>query len=63
MKKRNVRQISREALSNIRMTTGGEKRIDAVILDGTVRRWVGIGWVDEGPPTPRQLRTLPTVKD
>lgn len=53
--------VKRRDLGNIAMVAGNEKRIQAVILDGTVRRWVGIGWVDEGKPTQRQLKTIPTV--
>lgn len=55
--------VSRRDLETIPMVAGNEKRISAVILDGTVRRWVGIGWVDEGKPTPSQRRILPRVVD
>ena len=58
MKRKTIR---RRELSTIAMTTGNEKRISKVILDGTVRNWVGFGWVDEGKPTAVQKRTLPTV--
>lgn len=53
--------VKRADLATIRMTTGGEKRHPMVILDGTVRHWVGIGWVDEGEPSAEQARTLPLV--
>ena len=55
--------IPRSALSNLRMAAGNERRIRAVIMDGHVHRWVGIGWVDEGEPMPAQLRRLPVVED
>lgn len=53
-----MKTIKRSALQNIRMTAGGEKRIKKVILDGTVREWVGIGWIDCGAPTSQQKRVL-----
>lgn len=49
-----MKTVKRSMLQNIRMTTGGEKRIKKVILDGTVREWVGIGWIDCGVPTTQQ---------
>lgn len=53
--------VKRADLAAIRMTTGGEKRHPMVILDGTVRHWVGFAWVDEGAPSEEQARTLPLV--
>lgn len=53
--------IKRSALSSTKMTTGGEDKIRAVILDGIVMRWVGIGWVDEGKPTAKQRASLPVA--
>lgn len=63
MNPRRSRTVKRSELSTFAMLTGNEKRISAVILDGTVRKWVGIGWVDEGKPTKEQKRTLPVVVD
>lgn len=53
-----MKTVKRSLLSNIRMTTGGEKKIKKVILDGTVREWVGIGWIDCGAPTLQQKLNL-----
>lgn len=55
--------VKRSELSTIKMTTGGEKRISKVILDGNVRQWVGIGWVDEGPATEADKLKYPRVLD
>lgn len=56
-------KIKRSELSNLRMVAGNENKYDKVIIDGVVKQWVGIGWVDEGKPTPKQLKTLPIVED
>jgi hypothetical protein len=61
--KRAPRPIKRSELSTIKMTTGGEDRISKVILDGNVRQWVGIGWVDEGPATDADKLKYPRVLD
>jgi hypothetical protein len=44
------------------MTTGGEDRISKVILDGVVKEWVGIGWIDLEPATPEDYLKIPEVK-
>jgi hypothetical protein len=33
-----------------RMAGGNERKFGRVIMQGKVHQWVGIGWVDEGPP-------------
>jgi hypothetical protein len=55
--------INRAALDNVAMVSGREKEISLVIDGGTVRRWVGFGWVDEGAPTEEQWASLPRVVD
>jgi len=61
--KQKQKTVKRSQLTNCAMISGGEKKISRVILDGTVRNWVGIGWVDEGKPTTQQQKELPTVID
>lgn len=52
-------------MSTMSMVAGGEKYLakfsNRVILDGTVRLWVGFGWVNEGPPTADQVTKIPHV--
>lgn len=55
--------IKRSKLSKLSMVAGGEKTASKIILNGTVRQWVGFGWVDEGKPTKHQSKTLPHVVD
>lgn len=55
--------VKRAMLSSLAMTSGNEKRIHSVILDGTVRDWVGFGWIDRGKPTAAQKKVLPVVVD
>ena len=56
------RLIEPEQLSNVAMVSGLEGKITEVIdFVPVVKRWVGIGWVDEGEPTAYQIRTLPVV--
>jgi len=55
--------VRRRDLTTLAMVAGNEKQITAVILDGTVRRWVGFGWIDEGKPTAHQVKQLPVVVD
>lgn len=55
--------IKRSKLSNLSMVASGEKSISKVIIDGTVKQWAGVGWVNEGKPTKHQTETLPHVVD
>lgn len=48
-------------LKTIRMVAGNENIYEQVIHGDVVKRWVGIGWVDEGAPTKAQRAKLPTV--
>lgn len=48
-------------LSTLRMVAGGEKTHDTVVVDGVRKKWVGIGWVDEGPATKEDIETLPVT--
>lgn len=44
------------------MVAGGEKRISQVILNGKVKEWVGIGWIDMRDATPEDYRKIREVK-
>lgn len=58
-----MKTISRDEISTVKMTAGGEKRVHKVIDGDDVYLWVGIGWVKEGPPTRHQKRHLHHVVD
>jgi len=38
--------LARRDVTNIAMTAGNENKISQIILDGVVKEWVGIGWID-----------------
>jgi hypothetical protein len=40
--------VTREELTNIQMGDGADKPTQ-VILDGTLKLYVGIGWIDQRP--------------
>jgi hypothetical protein len=52
------RTVNFAELSTLRMVSGTERRIKKVISQNKVMEWVGIGWVDCGPPTRSQRRRL-----
>ena len=53
--------VSRAELSNLKMTCGNEKKYSRVIIDGEVRNWVGIGWVNEGPARAEDYKRYPVA--
>lgn len=53
--------LKRSQVTNIAMTTGGEKRISKVILDGVVKEWVGIGWIDLREASAEDYLKIPEV--
>ena len=55
--------VKRSELSTLRMTTGNEKLYTQVI-DGTqLKRWVGIGWIDERAVTASDYCKYPLVRE
>lgn len=58
-----VQTVTRKQLSTISMVNGNEHKFSVVIMDGQVKEWVGIGWIDVGPPTEDQKVSLPHVID
>lgn len=59
----NQQTITRAELTNLRMVVGNEKKYSVVIIDGVVKEWVGIGWIEIRKPTEEDLKTLPVVED
>jgi hypothetical protein len=55
--------ITRSELSNLRMVAGNEKKYDIVIINGMVREWVGIGWIDLRVADAKDHKAFPTVVD
>lgn len=55
--------IKRSELTNLRMVAGNEKKYSVVIIDGVVKEWVGIGWIEIREPTEEDRKTLSTVVD
>lgn len=56
-----MKTVKAEKLSNIAMTTGGEKKFTHVIDNGTLKHWVGIGWISLRKATAKDKKTYPTV--
>ena len=48
-------------LSKLRMVAGNEKIYDAVIDEGVLKEWVGIGWIDIGPAAEEDYEKYPVV--
>jgi hypothetical protein len=56
-----MKTVKRRELGNDRMIRGNEKKFDTVILDGNVKKWVGIGWICHGKATAEDQNKYPTV--
>jgi hypothetical protein len=53
-----MKTVKRSELSNMKMVAGNEKKYDAVIVDGVVKEWVGIGWIEtDAKPDPKKYPT------
>lgn len=54
-------KVKRSELTNLRMVAGNDRKYDKVIIDGRVKEWVGIGWIDLGVPSDADRLLLPEV--
>jgi len=56
-----MKTVKLSELTNIRMAAGNEKKYSKIIIDGKVKEWVAIGWmdIDEKP----DKRKYPVVVD
>ena len=54
-------RVKRSELQNLRMVVGNERKYRKVIIDGRVKEWVGIGWIDLGVPSDADQLLLPEV--
>lgn len=57
-----MKTVHASKLSNIAMTTGGEKRYSKVIDGDVLKEWVGIGWIDVRNATKADRSKYPMVK-
>lgn len=48
-------------LSTLMMGSGGKDKPNLVIQDGIIKRYVGIGWIDEGNATKEDYKKIPKV--
>lgn len=63
MAKRRIKYISAHECSTIKMVAGNEKKFSVVIdMVPTVKRWVGMGWVNEREADADDLLRYPVVK-
>jgi len=49
-------------LSKFKMVGGNEKKYKAVIDDGILKEWVGIGWIDLREATEKDSEKFPVVQ-
>lgn len=54
--------VSYEDVSTLKMTSGNEKKISKVILNGNIEEWVGIGWVTLQEAEENDYYLYPEVK-
>ena len=57
-----MKTIHVSRLSTFAMAAGGEKRVSAVIDNGELKEWVGIGWVTVREATEEDRKKFPTVR-
>lgn len=55
------KEIKASELSIIRMVAGNERKYQAVIEDGKVKEWVGIGWITVRDASEEDYETIPKV--
>ncbi len=55
--------VKRRELRTLSMVEGNEKKYDVVIDGDRRKRWVGFGWVDEGPANDKDYARYPVVED
>lgn len=55
--------VLRSELTNLRMVAGNEKKYKRIVLDGSLKEWVGIDWVRIRTASERDKKVYPTVVD
>lgn len=56
-----MKTVHARELSSLKMAAGNEKKFPRVVLDGDVRDWVGIGWINSGKAQSPRDDKLPRV--
>ena len=50
--------VSRGELTSHKMAAGNEAKYSKVVLNGILKEWVGIGWIDHDPPVFEDIHDL-----
>jgi hypothetical protein len=58
-----MKTVARSRLSTPAMIAGGELKYTKVIMNGVLKEWVGIGWIELRQATPADIKKYPTVED
>jgi hypothetical protein len=58
-----MKTVKRAKLTSMAMSGGNENSIKKVIMAGTLKEWVGIGWVDLREATESDKSKYPKVVD
>lgn len=56
-------KIARCELSNLRMVAGNEKKYSKVVIDGKLKEWIGIGWIELRDATADDRKRYPEVEE
>jgi hypothetical protein len=57
-----MKTVTRAELSNLRMVAGSEKKYSKAVIDGKLKEWVGIGWIELRDATAADKRRYPVVE-
>ena len=58
-----IKTIGERDITSFAMVDRNERIFTTIVHEGRRKEWVGFGWVDEGPATDEDLRTLHVVTD
>jgi len=58
-----MKTVKLSEVTNIGMTTGGEKKYSKIVLLGILKEWVGFGWIELRDATAADIKKYPTVID
>lgn len=58
-----MKKVKRSELTNFKMVAGNDEKYECVVVNGRLKEWVGIGWIDVRAATPNDLKRYPEVKE